>query len=304
MKAVLYSRYGSPEVLELREIDKPVPKENEVLIKVYATTATAGDWRMRSAKPFLVRLYNGLFKPTRVNILGFELSGVVEVVGKKVTRFKPGDEVFASCGFKFGAYAEYRCLPANELIALKPSRMTFEEAAAVPIGGLAALRLLKSSGLKRGQRILIYGASGSVGTFAIQIAKAFGAGVTAVCSSTNTELVKSLGAESVIDYTKEDFTTAFPPFDVILDAVGKASKSACKAILKPGGKYLTVSSTPKAGPNDLFQLKDLIESGKLKSVIDRKYTLEQIREAHTYVESFRKRGNVVVRVVSENGLGT
>lgn len=304
MKAVLYSRYGSPEVLELREIDKPVPKENEVLIKVYATTATAGDWRMRSAKPFLVRLYNGLFKPTRVNILGFELSGVVQEVGKKVTRFKPGDEVFASCGFKFGAYAEYRCLPANELIALKPSRMTFEEAAAVPIGGLTALRLLKAAGLKRGHKILIYGASGSVGTFAIQIAKAYGASVTAVCSAANSELVKSLGAESVIDYTKEDFTKAFPPFDVILDAVGKTSKSACKAILNPGGKYVTVSSTPKAGPNDLFQLKDLIESGKLKSVIDRKYTLEQIREAHTYVESFRKRGNVVVRVVSENGLGT
>lgn len=299
MKAVLYSRYGSPEVLELRDIDKPVPKDNEVLIKVYATTVTAGDWRMRSAKPFLVRLYNGLFKPTKIKILGFELAGVVEEAGKKVTRFKPGDEVFASCGFRFGAYAEYRCLPANELIALKPSRMTFEEAAAAPIGGLTALRLLKSSGLKRAQRILIYGASGSVGTFAIQIAKAFGAGVTAVCSTANTELVKSLGSESVIDYTKEDFTKASPPFDVILDAVGKTSKSACKAILKPGGKYVTVSSTPKANSNDLFQLKDLIESGKLKSVIDRRYTLDQVREAHGYVESFRKKGNVTLTIVSE-----
>lgn len=301
MKAVLYSRYGSPEVLELRDIDKPVPKDNEVLIKVYATTVTAGDWRMRSAKPFLVRVYNGLFKPTKIKILGFELAGVVEEAGKKVTRFKPGDAVFASCGSRFGAYAEYRCLPANELIALKPSRMTFEEATAVPIGGLTALRLLKSSGLKRGQRILIYGASGSVGTFAIQIAKAFGAGVTAVCSTTNTELVKSLGSESVIDYTKEDFTKASPPFDVILDAVGKTSKSACKAILKPGGKYVTVSSTPKANSNDLFQLKDLIESGKLKSVIDRRYTLDQIREAHSYVESFRKKGNVTLTIVSGSG---
>jgi NADPH:quinone reductase-like Zn-dependent oxidoreductase len=300
MKAVLYSRYGSPDVLELKEIEKPVPKENEVLVKVYATTVTAGDWRMRKAKPFLVRLYNGLLKPNRVKILGFELAGVVEEVGIKVTRFKPGDEVFASCGFSFGAYAEYRCLPVNELIALKPSRMSFEEAAAVPVGGFTALRLLKMSGLKRGQSILIYGASGSVGTFAVQIAKAYGAAVTGVCSTANIELVKSL-AESVIDYTKEDFTKSGKQFDVVLDAVGKTSKSACKAVLRPGGKFVTVTSNPKEGATDLFQLRDLIEAGKLKSVIDRQYTFEQIREAHAYVESFRKKGNVVVSVIMESG---
>lgn len=300
MKAVVYSRYGSPDVLELKEIEKPVPKENEVLVKVYATTVTAGDWRMRKAKPFLVRLYNGLLKPNRVKILGFELAGVVEEVGKKVTRFKPGDEIFASCGFSFGAYAEYRCLPVNELIALKPSRMSFEEAAAVPVGGLTALRLLKMSGLKRGQSILIYGASGSVGTFAVQIAKAYGAAVTGVCSTANIELVKSLGAEFVIDYTKEDFAKSGKQFDVVLDAVGKTSKSACKAVLRPGGKSVAVTSNPKEGPTDLFQLRDLIEAGKLKSVIDRQYTFEQIREAHAYVESFRKKGNVVVSVVPES----
>lgn len=301
MKAVLYSRYGSPDVLELKEIEKPVPKENEVLIKVYATTVTAGDWRMRKAEPFGVRLYNGLFKPKRVRILGFELSGVVEEAGRKVTRFKPGDAVFASCGFEFGGYAEYRCLPANEMIAFKPSNMTFEEAAAVPIGGLTAFRYFKAAGLKRGHKVLIYGASGSVGTFAIQIAKAFGAAITAVCSGANSGLVKSLGAEAVIDYTKEDFTKTGVQFDVVLDAVGKTSKSACKAVLKPGGKYVTVKASPKEGPNDLLQLRDLIESGKLKSVIDRRYTLDQIREAHSYVESFRKKGNVTLTIVSGSG---
>lgn len=301
MKAVLYDRYGPPEVLELREIEKPAPKENEVLIKVYATTVTAGDWRMRKAEPFLVRLYNGLFKPTRVRILGFELAGVVEDVGRKVTRFKKGDEVFASCGFKFGGYAEYRCLPANELIALKPSRMTFEEAAALPIGGLTGMRLLKAAGLKRGQSILIYGASGSVGTFAIQIAKAYGAAVTAVCSSANIDLVKSLGASATIDYTREDLTKTINQFDVVLDAVGKLSKPARKALLRPGGKHVSVKSSPKEGPNDMFQLKGLVEAGKLRSLIDRIYTLEQIREAHAYVESFRKKGNVALRVIPENG---
>ena len=296
MKAVLYSRYGSPDVLELREIDKPVPKENEVLIKVHATTVTAGDWRMRKAEPFVTRLFNGLFKPTSVRILGFELAGVVDDVGIKVTRFKKGDAVFASCGFKFGAYAEYRCLPADELIALKPTNMTFEQAAAVPIGGLTALRFLKAAGLKRGHKILIYGASGSVGTFAIQIAKSYGAIVTAVCSGANSDLVKSLGATSTIDYTREDFTKTGTQFDVVFDAVGKLPRSARKALLKHGGKYVTVRSSPKGGPNDLLQLRELIEAGKVKSVIDKRYTLEQIREAHAYVESFRKKGNVVVRV--------
>jgi NADPH:quinone reductase-like Zn-dependent oxidoreductase len=300
MRAVVYERYGSPEVLELREIAKPTPKKNEVLVKVHATTVTAGDWRMRKADPFLARLFNGLFKPRRVKILGFELAGVIEEVGPDVTTFKKGDEVFASCGFKFGAYAEYKCLPVNDSIALKPSNMTFEEAAAVPIGGLTALRFIQSSGLKAGDNILIYGASGSVGTFAVQIAKAAGANVTAVCSGSNIDLAKSLGADVVIDYTRDDFTKIPSSFDVVFDTVGKTSKSACKALLKPNGKYVSVTGSPKEGINDLLHLKELIEAGKLKSVIDRNYPLEQIREAHAYVESFRKKGNVSVSVVSAN----
>lgn len=298
MKAVVYERYGSPDVLELREIEKPAPKENEILIKVLATTVTAGDWRMRKADPFLARLFNGLFKPTRVKILGFELAGVVEALGKGVTAYKPGDAVFASCGFKFGGYAEYRCLPVDDHIALKPSTMTFEQAAAVPVGGLTALRFLNAAGLKAGERILVYGASGSVGTFAVQIAKAMGAEVTAVCSTTNMDLVKSLGADVVVDYTRDDFTRLSTPFDVVFDTVGKASKKACKSVLKPGGKFVSVTGSPKSGSRDLLELKERIESGKVRSVIDRVYTLEQIREAHAYVESFRKKGNVVVRVAA------
>ncbi len=297
MKAVVYERYGSPEVLELREIERPVPKDNEVLVKVKATTVTAGDWRMRKADPFLARLFNGLFKPRKVKILGFEIAGVVEETGKNVHVFKKGDPVFASCGFRFGGYAEYTCLPVNDQIAIMPSNMTFEEAAAVPIGGLTALRLLRAAHRGPGEKVLVYGASGSVGTFAIQIAKAFGAHVTAVCSTLNVDLCRELGADEVIDYKSTDFAKTGNQFDVILDAVGKINKSSSRPVLKPGGRYVTVSGAPKAGKNDLLELKALIESGNLRTVIDRRYTLEQIREAHAYVESFRKRGNVVVNVV-------
>ena len=298
MKAVVYEKYGSPDVLEIRNISKPIPRDNEVLIKIHATSVTAGDWRLRKADPFLARLFNGLFRPKRVNILGFEVAGIIEETGKNVKTFKNGDPVFAFCGLRFGGYAEYTCLPENELIAIKPANITFEEAATVPVGGLTALRFLKQSGIKKGDQVLIYGASGSVGTFAVQIAKAMGADVTGVCSTANITMVSQLGAHAVIDYTKEDFTKSGNRYDIVLDAVGKTTKSRCKQVLKPGGRYVTVTGRPKQNKDDMMVLKELIESGKLVSVIDRTYTLDQIREAHAYVESFRKKGNVAVSVFS------
>jgi NADPH:quinone reductase-like Zn-dependent oxidoreductase len=296
MKAVVYEKYGSPDVLELKDIPKPVPKENELLVKIISTTVTAGDWRMRKADPFLARLFNGLFKPSRVKILGFDLAGIVEEVGSKVSSFKKGDEVFAWCGLKFGAYAEYKCVPEDEFVAIKPANITFDEAAAAPTGGLTALRFLRSTAPGPGKEILVYGASGSVGTYAVQMAKNYGARVTAVCGTDNVGLVKSLAADEVIDYKKQDFTKISTRFDVVFDAVGKASKSACKTIMKSGAKYVSVSGSPKTTPEDMLILKQLLETGKIKSVIDRKYSLDQIREAHTYVEGFRKKGNVVVGV--------
>ncbi|MBS1976682.1 MAG: NAD(P)-dependent alcohol dehydrogenase [Bacteroidetes bacterium] len=296
MKAVVYEKYGPPDVLELKDINRPKPKRNEVLIKIHATTVSAGDWRMRKADPILARLFNGLFKPTRVKILGFEIAGVVEEVGDMVQSFRPGDAVFASCGLRFGGYAEYTCLPVNDLIAKKPFNMTFEEAATIPIGGITALRFLKQSGLKAKDKVLIYGASGSVGTFAVQIAKAYNADITGVCSTPNVPLVRQLGASQVIDYTKSDFSKTDTRYDIIFDAVGKTSKAACRPLLRKGGKYVSVNSSPKSHPDDLLELKQLIEDGKLTTVIDRRYSLHQIKEAHTYVESFHKKGNVVINI--------
>ena len=320
MKAIVCTKYGAPDVLQLQEVDKPVPKDHEVLINVHAATATAAGLSGRTGKPFFARFFTGLTKPKK-NILGAELAGEIEDVGKDIKLFKEGDQVFGIDYRGLGAYAEYICRTEDSALVIKPTSMTYEESVAVVEGVLTALPFLRDkANIQRGQKVLIYGASGSVGTAAVQVAKYYGAEVTGLCSTANLELVKSLGADLVIDYTKEDFTKNGQTYDIIFDTVGKSSFSICKNSLKQkgvyldagkmatilpmlwtsifGGKRAILSATGLRPPSKITQelnfLKELIEGGKIQSVIDRRYPLEQTAEAHRYVETGHKKGNVVI----------
>ncbi|TFG04385.1 MAG: NAD(P)-dependent alcohol dehydrogenase [Promethearchaeota archaeon] len=306
MRAIVYEKYGPPEVLHLKDVDKPTPKDNDVLIKIHATTVHIGDTIMRKGKhpdskfyTIMMRLMLGITKP-RNNILGMELAGEIYAVGDQVKEFKIGDQVYASTvGANHGTYAEFKCLPESGILAKKPSKLTFEEAAAgLATGAVTALKHLRKLQIQSGQNILIYGASGSVGSYAVQLAKHFKADVTGVCSTSNLELVKSIGADEVIDYTKEDFTQSGIKYDFIFDAVAKTSSSQSKTALKENGKFRSVfASIGKEEVEDLIFLKDLTEMGKIKPVIDRTYPLEQIVEAHKYVDKGHKKGNVVIKIL-------
>lgn len=325
MKAMVYERYGPPEVLQLKEVEKPIPKDNEVLIKIHATTVTSGDCRVRSLNVpagfgLIMRLIFGISKPKQP-ILGTELAGVIESVGKDACKFKVGDPVFAFGDAAMGCYAEYKCMPQDGAVALKPSNLTFDEAAALSFGGVTALDFFKRAKLQRGEKVLINGASGGVGSAAVQLARHFGAEISAVCSSANVDLVKSLGASHVIDYTKVDFANNGETYDVIVDTVGTAPFSRSKASLKRGGRLLMVlaglpdmlkapwvalTSDKKviAGPvatrlEDLRFLAGLAEAGEFKPVIDRRYPFEQIAQAHRYVDTGRKKGNVIITLAQD-----
>jgi len=316
MKAVICTKYGPPEVLEFREIEKPIPKDNEVLIKIYATSGHIGDSRMRRFDvpggliiQILARLMLGINRPSRIaksSILGMDLAGEIVEVGKDVTKFKKGDQVFASTYWScFGGYAEYKCMAEDAKgLSLKPTNMTYEEAAVIPASGITAWGIIKMANIQSGQKVLIYGASGSVGTFAVQMAKALGAEVTGVCSTSNLELISSLGSDEVIDYTKEDFSESGGVYDVIFDAVDKY-KGDYKKVLKDSGIYLNVDKSSdkidsKKATSLLDELKELIEAGKLKAVIDKHFSWNEIVEAHRYVDSGRKKGNVSITIVQSD----
>ncbi|WP_121662025.1 NAD(P)-dependent alcohol dehydrogenase [Metabacillus litoralis] len=326
MKAIVYSRYGPPDVLKVKQVKKPIPKDNEILVKVKATTVTVADIRSRSftvppAFWLPARITLGLRQPKK-EILGMELAGEVESIGKNVKKFKKGDQVFAATLTDFGAYAEYKCLKEDGPVAIKPSNISFGEAAAIPIGARTALYFLRKAGIKSGHDVLVYGASGSVGSYAVQIAKYLGANVTGVCSTSNLELVKSLGADKVIDYTAEDFANIDETYDVIFEAVNKSSFSVCIKLLKKNGTYINVTdplpnaqmlwtkmttnkklllsrNSPETSEALNF-LKELVEMGKLKVLVDRYYSFDEIVEAHRYVEKGHKKGNVVINVEDNN----
>lgn len=302
MKAAVYRRYGAPDVVHIEDVPVPIPKTGELLVKVRVSTLTAADWRLRRASPFLARFYNGLWRPKKATILGWEFAGVVEALGVNTSQFKVGDEVFGLTGLRFGAHAEYCCVQEvvqgfqGGFVALKPAHMSFEEAAAVPVGCLSAQGFLKKARLRAGHKVLIYGASGSVGTYAVQIAKRHSACVTGVCGTHNLDLVRALGADQVIDYRRQDVTTITDKFDIVFDAVGKLTSSGAKQLLKKDGAFVSVTSAP--GRHDfgasVTQLKNLLETRQLRVVIDRSYPLEQIVQAHEYVERGHKKGNVTI----------
>jgi NADPH:quinone reductase-like Zn-dependent oxidoreductase len=320
MKAVEFAKYGPPDVLRLVDVAKPTPGHDELLVKIAATSVTPADWRMRKPEPFLARFMNGIIRPVKLTRLGTEFSGTIESVGSSVRRFKAGDDVFGSTyDLGYGAYAEYKCVPESSMVAIKPSNITYEEAAVVPTGAKTALHFLRDKGnIQSNQRVLINGASGSIGTYAVQLATYFGADVTGVCGSTNIELVRSLGAGAVIDYKKEDFTRGDRTYDLIFDAVGKSSFTRCRNSLTATGIYLftfptlkiimqmrltskregkkAIYSTAPDRVEDLTFLKELLEAEQLRAVIDRQYSLEQTADAHRYVEQGHKAGNVVITV--------
>lgn len=302
MRAITYHNYGAPDVLRLSDVKKPVPTDSEILVKIHATSVTAGDCRMRSFDIpvwfwLFARIHLGIFRPKR-KILGMELSGVIEAVGEKVTRFNIGDAVFASTLHSgFGAYTEYKCFHENSAVALKPSNSDHTEAATLPIGAGTALRFLKKENIRKGQRVLIYGASGSVGSYAVQLAKHYGAHVTAACSGANTEWVKALGADQAIPYSSIGFSANEKEYDLVFDAVGKMNSSMKKKVLKKGGRFLTVLSNPgKITKEDLAVVSQLVESNALKPVIEQVYSISEIVAAHQHVDSGRKKGNVAVKI--------